>query len=60
MANLEEIRKDYKEHKEEWDEMLKAETERKYKKCEVKDKFGKGKHGFDYMKMAEMYHSGRW
>lgn len=60
MATLEEHRKDYKEHNEEWEKVIKAETGRKYKECEIKNKFGKGKYGFDYMKMAEMYHTGEW
>ncbi len=60
MKTLGEIRKDYKENKEEWDKMLEEQTKAKYKKCRVKDKLGKGKHGFDYLKMAEMYHNGKW
>ena len=58
MATLKEIRKDYQEHKEEWDEMLKAGVKAKYDKCM---KVGKdGKKRFDYLEMSRMYHSGKW
>mgnify|MGYP003604785887 CR=1 FL=1 len=58
MTTFEKIRKDYKEHKEEWDEILKAATKAKYDACTKVDKDGKKR--FDYLKMSEMYHSGRW
>lgn len=58
MTTLEEIRKDYKEHKEEWDEMLKEATKAKYDKCTKVDKNGNKR--FDYLKMSEMYHRREW
>lgn len=58
--NLGEIREDYKNNKEEWDEILDELTKAKYKKCEITDKYGKGKHGFDYLKMAQMIENGEW
>lgn len=58
MTTLKEIRKDYKEQKEEWNNMLKKETKAKHEKCTKVDK--NGKKGFDYLKMSEMYHKGEW
>ena len=54
----EEIRKDYKEHKKEWDAMLDAGTKAKYDECTKVDDDGKKR--FDYLKMSEMYHRGDW
>jgi uncharacterized surface anchored protein len=54
------ISKDYQENKNEWDEMLNSERDAKIDSCTIKDKFGEGKNGFDYIKMAEMHHSGKW
>ena len=56
---LGEIRKDYKENKEEWDKILAEGTKRKYEACTIRDKQGKAT-GFDYFKMSQMYHSGEW
>ena len=58
MITLGEIRKDYKENKEEWDKMLDEGTKAKYEKCTNTNK--KGEKRFDYLKMAEMYHNGEW
>lgn len=49
-----EIRKDYKENKKEWDEILDRETKRKYKSCTNKN------GTFNYLKMSQMYHNGEW
>ena len=57
-SNLDKLRKDYKENKEEYDEMFKEITKSKYEKCTKIDK--NGKKYFDYLKMSQMYHSGNW
>ena len=51
--SLAEIRKDYQENKADWDKMLAAGTKAKYDACTINGKF-------DYLKMAEMYHAGKW
>jgi len=54
------IRKEYNENKEFYGSLFDELTKQKYEKCKIKDKFGKGKDGFDYLKMSEMYHKGEW
>lgn len=56
----EEIREEYQNNKEFYNKLLEEGARAKHEKCRIKDKFGKGKHGFDYLKMAEMYHKGEW
>lgn len=56
---LGELRKDYRENKKEWDEMLEAGTKAKHEACTKRDK-KRNITGFDYIKMSQMIHSGKW
>jgi hypothetical protein len=53
-STLDLIREDYKNHKEEWNEILDEGTNVKFKACTKKN------GSFDYVKMSQMWHSGNW
>jgi hypothetical protein len=54
------IREEYQKNKEFYNDLFDDITKEKYAKCTIKDKFGKGKDGFDYLKMAQTIENGEW